>query len=128
MVSLCTDTIPNGAILARYYHGLSGGPPFGPAGALGQKNQMMITHLGTFRQSECWHSKGQPAIATIFYISFVIIASFIVLSLFIGAVCGGMAEALDEFEAEDERAKAEAKIQMENTENPNAAFISVLVH
>ncbi len=88
----------------------------------------MVTQLGTFQQSECWHPKRQPAIATIYYISFVIIASFIVLSLFIGAVCSGMAEALDEFEAEEERAKIEAKAKIERIKNPDAAFISVLVH
>jgi hypothetical protein len=39
----------------------------------------------------------QAAIAAAFGIIFCLIAAFVILSLFIGAVCGGMADALSEF-------------------------------
>jgi hypothetical protein len=42
-------------------------------------------------------------ISVIFFILFVLLAAFVITSLFIGAVCGGMADAMDEFKAEEER-------------------------
>ena len=44
---------------------------------------------------------GQPIIATFFFFSYVLISAFIVLSLFIGAVCNGMSDALVEFEKDE---------------------------
>ena len=63
------------------------------------------TLTGDFFANQCWSPRGQPAIATVYFISFIVVASFIIFSLFIGAVCGGMSESLEHFEEEDRRAK-----------------------
>ena len=99
------------------FYGADGGPPYFP-GALGKRNQMFSSIAGDFPANECWHSVGQPVISTLFVIFFVLIASFIILSLFIGAVCGGMADAVEEFEEEEKKAKDTEKARVAALEDP----------
>jgi hypothetical protein len=47
------------------------------------------TSAGNFYLAECWHPKAQPAITTIYLVTFILLAAFVILSLFIGAICGG---------------------------------------
>lgn len=85
------------------YYGLDGGPP---TDALGSRDDVWFqTQMGSFPLTVCWHPKPQPLLSSIFFISFALIAGFVMLSLFVGAVCGGMADALDDFKAKDEEDK-----------------------
>ena len=99
------------------FSGADGGPPYFP-GALGKRNQMFSSIAGDFPANECWHSVQQPVISIFFFIFFVLIASFIILSLFIGAVCGGMADAVEEFEEAERKAKDAEKARLASLENP----------
>lgn len=67
----------------------------GPAGTnLGTKNVLLHTSYGTFRQRTCWHPRPHASYAVAFFFSFAMLAGFVLTSLFIGAVTGGMAGAL----------------------------------
>ena len=77
---------------------------------------------GDFPANECWHPVGQPVVSIFFFIFFVLIASFIILSLFIGAVCGGMADAVEEFEEEERSAKDAEKARVAALEDPKYYF------
>ena len=79
---------------------------------------MLLTDFGDFPIAECWHPKRQPVISTVFFVLFVIIAAFIILSLFIGAVCGGMNDALNEFNESDAREKEETMLAIDAKLNP----------
>ena len=74
----------------------------------------MDTKLGYFPLNECWKPQAQPVMATAFSILFVLIAAFVMLSLFIGAVCGGMSEALDKFKEDAEALKQEQEEREEH--------------
>jgi hypothetical protein len=73
----------------------SGPEPFSTAyddangGGLGTMNLMQTTLAGNFPLNQCWHPKRQPVISCIYFMSFVLVAAYVMLSLFIGAVCGG---------------------------------------
>ena len=99
------------------FYGADGGPPYFP-GALGKRNQMFDSIAGNFPANECWHPAAQPVVSIFFFIFFVLIASFIILSLFIGAVCGGMADAVEEFEEEERKAKDAEKARLASLEDP----------
>jgi len=99
------------------FYGADGGPPYFP-GALGKRNQMFDSIAGNFPANECWRVVGQPVVSTLFFIFFVLIAAFIILSLFIGAVCGGMSDAVEEFEAEERKAKEKEKARLAALEEP----------
>lgn len=102
----------------QYYSGFDQGvPPFPPLGGLGKKNQYWATPYGSFPMTECWHPHRQAAIIAVYYVLFIIMAAFIVLSLFIGAVCGGMNDAMtyyaDKGDVERQAAeKREARAEM----------------
>jgi voltage-gated sodium channel len=81
------------------YYGLDGGSP---TLALGHRNVWYQTKFGSFPLNVCWHPKPQPMLASVFFVSFALIAGFVMLSLFVGAVCGGMGDALDDFKAKEE--------------------------
>ena len=89
------------------YKGKDGGDPFGPDGALGARGAGIGTGFGYFHLNECWHPSSQPLFASLFFIMFVVISSFVMLSLFIGAVCGGMSDAIDGFKANEKIEKKE---------------------
>ena len=85
--------------------------PYGQSpNGLGKKNQYFHTPYGRFPQRFCWHPKGHGAVAVLYWISFGIIVSFVILNVFIGAVTGGMGEALEEFKIEDAK-RLEEKIE-----------------
>ena len=44
-------------------------------------------------------------LSALFFIFFILIAAFVMLSLFVGAVCGGMSEALDQMNEMEATAK-----------------------
>jgi hypothetical protein len=71
-----------------------------PHEQLGTRQKGMGTQFGYFPMNECWSPKKQPMISTAFFILFILIAAFVMLSLFVGAVCGGMSEAMDAFKEE----------------------------
>jgi voltage-gated sodium channel len=81
------------------YYGLGGADPWD---ALGRRNVRFQTQVGSFHLNECWHPTPQPLLAATFFISFILIAAFVMLSLFVGAVCGGMSDAMDAFKAQEE--------------------------
>ena len=59
--------------------------------------------FGAFRPYNCVQPMAQPVISAVYFILFVIIGCYIILSLFIGAVCGGMTEAIDKMREEKRR-------------------------
>jgi hypothetical protein len=63
---------------------------------------MEHTKAGDFPGLLCEHPNPQPFIAAVFFISFVLVAAFVIMALFVGAVCGGMYEALDDFKLQEE--------------------------
>jgi hypothetical protein len=48
------------------------------------------TNFGDFMAPICWSPHKQPALAVIYFFSYTLIVSCVVMSLFIGAVCGGI--------------------------------------
>lgn len=50
----------------------------------------------------CRNPNPQPVLASLFFISFIVLCSFVMLSLFIGAVCMSMNESMEELKAMDE--------------------------
>ena len=76
----------------------------------------MLTEYGDFPARDCWHPKRQPVIAIVYFVAFVLIAAFVVLSLFIGAVCGGMNDALETFKAQEQ-----AEVEAANNLDPKFA-------
>lgn len=100
---------------SQWYSGNDGNSPYGPPPAgPGKMNQYVHTALGNFPASECWSPSTQPLTASVFCVVFVLISAYVMLSLFIGAVCGGMNDALDDFkEAElNEKRNIEAKAEI----------------
>ena len=93
------------SVLGAAYAGGNGSPPWEELGEVGVG---MGTMAGYFYLPVCWNPKAQPALSAAFFILFVVIASFVMLSLFIGAVCGGMSDAMEEFKAKEKEEK-EAK-------------------
>mmetsp|Transcript_856 Transcript_856/g.1796 ORF Transcript_856/g.1796 Transcript_856/m.1796 type:complete len:1273 (-) Transcript_856:158-3976(-) len=95
--------------VAGVYGGLDNAVP--PYEHLGTRQKGMGTLAGYFPANECWNPVRQPLVATAFFILFILIAAFVMLSLFVGAVCGGMSEALEGFKeaqaAEEAKAAAE---------------------
>jgi len=81
------------------YYGLNGAAPWD---ALGNRNVRFQTQLGSFHLNECWHPRPQPLLATVYFITFILVAAFVMLSLFVGAVCGGMSDAMDAFKTSEE--------------------------
>ncbi len=105
--------------LTQWYYGNDGNDPFGPApGGLGRKNQMLKTEYGNFPTRECWSPHRQPGLTVIYFIAFVLIAAFVIFSFFIGAVCGGMSDALEEFEKEEENLRRKQSEKLANEADP----------
>ena len=75
------------------YYGRDGEVPYPPyPGGLGEGNKKIQTPMGEFPTNECWSPVRQPMFSAIYFIFFELIAAFVIMSLFIGAVCGGMCE------------------------------------
>lgn len=71
---------------------------------LGKKNAFLHTDYGSFRDRVCWHPRGHGSYAVAYFHVFAIFGGFILTSLFIGSICGGIQDALQEFaESEDRR-------------------------
>ena len=87
------------------YYGIDGGDP--AIDGLGSANAGFSTLFGYFPTNECWHPIAQPFISTVFFIFFTLIAAFVLLSLFVGAVCGGMGDAMEQFKEQEETEKKE---------------------
>jgi hypothetical protein len=73
---------------------------------LGEKNKIIRSHYGFFWSRECWHPHRRPILISIFMISFVFIVVFTMFNFFVGAVTGGMATAIELFNAADEESRA----------------------
>ena len=75
------------------YYGQDGEAPYPPyPGGLGEEMKIYKTSLGEFPANQCWSPVAQPFFSAVFFIFFELIAAFVILSLFVGAVCGGMCE------------------------------------
>jgi voltage-gated sodium channel len=59
----------------------------------------IMTNSGKFPLLMCWEPLRSPLVATIYFSTFILLAGFVILSLFIGAVNNGMTEAISEFNA-----------------------------
>jgi Ca2+-binding EF-hand superfamily protein len=81
----------------------------------GDRQHGMRTLFGYFPIRDCWSPQRQPIVSTAFFVAFILIAAFVLLSLFVGAVCGAMSDALDAFkeQAEAERQARNASLQSE---------------
>ena len=97
--------------LLQLYVGADGNPPYGPDGDLAENGGMIRTDWGSFPKAICRKPQAQPKLAATYFVVFIFIAAFILLSIFIGAVCSGMAESMDEYRenAEKETQASEAK-------------------
>ena len=99
----------------QWYSGKNGGDPFGPGNAshyLGEMNDIWATTSGDFPAPTCWKPRRQPIISVCYFVLFLLLAAFVLLSLFIGAVCGGMADSLDEFKAREEKERDAMEAKM----------------
>jgi hypothetical protein len=64
--------------------------------------------------SECTQGVGRPVLTTLYFMSFIILASFCMLSLFVGAVSMSMSESMEKMQEEKEEArKKERRGQLE---------------
>lgn len=84
------------------YVGVNGSAPFAPGG-LGKKNVYIDTDFGQFNDRVCWHPRKHAAFASVYFYIFALLGGFVLLSLFIGAVCNGMDEAIAEHKDRVER-------------------------
>lgn len=95
------------------YVGSDGNPPYGaPPGGLGgvaARDSFFTTVAGDLPTNECWHPKRQPVLSAIYFLFFVLLSAFVCLSLFIGAVCGGMVSSLEVFKVAEAKEQAETK-------------------
>jgi hypothetical protein len=93
----------------QWYTGGQGNPPYIE---LGTPNKYIRTGFGSFPKPECWSSAANPVLGTCFHVVFIIFSTYVLLSLFIGAVCGGMADTLETFEklSDEEKTRVDAKL------------------
>jgi hypothetical protein len=82
--------------VSQAFLGAKGGLPYGPGGGggrhspyAGKMNLHLVTDYGTFFLPSCWAPKKQPIAAVVYFFSFALVAGYVLMSLFIGAVCGG---------------------------------------
>ena len=79
---------------------------------------MVPTVLGNLPVNECWAPRRQPAVATIYYVSWIVVGGFVLFSFFVGAIVGGMNEALDEFKAQEKKESDDKAEKLANASNP----------
>lgn len=65
-----------------------------------QSNATLLNDDGS--RDMCIHPKEQPILATLYWISFVIVASFVVMSLFVGSITMSMTESMRQLKREKE--------------------------
>ena len=94
------------------YFGLDDGPPGGESGELARRTGLG-TPFGFFPMRYCWKPQPQPFLSTVYFLLFVLIAAFVMLSLFVGAVCGGMSEAMESFKEQERKEKEERDAEHE---------------
>jgi hypothetical protein len=105
--------------VSQWYYGAD--PQTPPWIKLGEPNKKIYTQAGWFWAPECWnpHNQGpQQILAVIYFISFPIVVAFVMFSTFIGAVTGGMADAMDEFKKEEEKVKAKKAKKLADQDDP----------
>jgi hypothetical protein len=85
---------------------------------LGTKNQKIDTLFGSFWLRECWHPRRQAVLSSVFHVCFVFITAFVVFSCFIGAVTGGMADAVEDFHQAEAAEKAKRAASQAEREDP----------
>eukprot|EP00620_Florenciella_sp_RCC1587_P007469 CAMPEP_0182582422 /NCGR_PEP_ID=MMETSP1324-20130603/52503_1 /TAXON_ID=236786 /ORGANISM="Florenciella sp., Strain RCC1587" /LENGTH=486 /DNA_ID=CAMNT_0024798879 /DNA_START=122 /DNA_END=1578 /DNA_ORIENTATION=- len=87
-------------------------------------SSLIYTQFGTFQGYDCYRPKAQPIIAAVYFGLFVLVSAFVMLSLFVGAVCNGMNAAVEDMAAEDEKMSRERRdekqqmFQRKALENP----------
>mmetsp|Transcript_103850 Transcript_103850/g.298980 ORF Transcript_103850/g.298980 Transcript_103850/m.298980 type:complete len:1078 (-) Transcript_103850:276-3509(-) len=66
------------------------------------KVSFIYTNYGTFARYDCVPDlvQARPAVSVIYFALFILISAFMMLSLFVGAVCNGMHDAVEELEEE----------------------------
>mmetsp|Transcript_28177 Transcript_28177/g.33391 ORF Transcript_28177/g.33391 Transcript_28177/m.33391 type:complete len:1260 (+) Transcript_28177:99-3878(+) len=74
------------------------------------------TKAGIFPPLHCDHPSAQPYLSAFFFITFILIAAFVTMALFVGAVTGGMYEALDDFKEEEEKERIKLEKEEEEKE------------
>jgi hypothetical protein len=99
--------------MPQWYHGINSEPPYSPTGSLGTRPLKLKTLFGEFPDNVCWKPERNPLTSAVFFVMFVLVAAFVCLSLFVGAVCGGMSESIDAFKHEEaiQRAKRDAIVR-----------------
>ena len=53
------------------------------------KLTMTYTDFGIFSNYDCYKPYSRPVVSVIFFTFFVLVSAFVMLSLFVGAVCNG---------------------------------------
>jgi hypothetical protein len=98
-----------------------GGIPSGnPWDELGLPNKKIHTDFGWFWNRVCWEPQRQPVLIVVYLVAFTVIAAFVMFSCFIGAVTGGMADAMDEFKEQEEKDKAKKASRLAEKEDPKS--------
>ena len=75
-----------------------------PGGGLGRSDLRL--HDAVFR---CDHPYPHPIVSPIFWVTFVLVAAFVLFSLFVGSVTMSMSEAMDSMKREKEEQRARAR-------------------
>jgi len=67
-----------------------------------EKVSFIYTNYGTFARYDCVPDlvQARPVVSVIYFALFILISAFMMLSLFVGAVCNGMHDAVEELEEE----------------------------
>jgi hypothetical protein len=102
--------------VSQWYYGAD--PQTPPWIKLGQPNKKIYTQAGWFWARECWNPHRQPILVAFYFVSFPIIVAFVMFSTFIGAVTGGMADAMDEFKEEEEKEKKKKAQKLADQADP----------
>lgn len=71
-----------------------GGNSSAPYVELGKRDTHWRTLYGMYDGNVCWKPRRQAVVSVCYFVVFVFMGCFIILSLFVGAVCGGMSEAI----------------------------------
>jgi len=82
-----------------------------------EERKTISSDAGTFTDLGCDNPKGQPLLSACFFVAFILIAAFVAMALFVGAVCGGMYEAIDQFKVAEEEEKVKRRARLDKDED-----------
>jgi len=72
------------------------GDPYGGGGNSGANPSMYHTQLGSFQGHRCGISEAKPELTFVFFHTYIVLTSWVIMSLFIGVISMGMFEAFED--------------------------------